>query len=121
VELTSRGLRQRSRERRSNPLSESWTPPPKAVPGNVSLSLLLYEQLEKDENQLEHLEGNLERLSLPVLGSEVTPGHLSSVGAPKVLNILNTWSGSPCPGNKGLRRTSSPKIQPIDHTSTAVE
>lgn len=36
------------------------------------------------------------------------------------MRTLLTWSISPLPGSSGSLRMSSPKMQPIDHISTAV-
>ena len=81
------------------------------------------------------------------LGNFRNPGHISSVGRPNNLKIcrfsggpslesqlivattlneqgrqtLLTWSISPRPGRSGSRRMSSPKMQPMDQMSTAVE
>mmetsp|Transcript_10716 Transcript_10716/g.44283 ORF Transcript_10716/g.44283 Transcript_10716/m.44283 type:complete len:352 (-) Transcript_10716:435-1490(-) len=53
------------------------------------------------------------------VGSEVTSGHVSSVGVPTIMNIFPSWSRSLDPGKSGRRRSIWPKTQPIAHTSTA--
>lgn len=71
---------------RSKPLSFSDGPPEKEVRGNRSLNLLL------DGTRQDTFDtfGNFEK-----------PGHFSSVGRPKTLNILVIWSVSPSPGKMG--------------------
>ena len=47
-------------------------------------------------------------------------GQSSSLGVPMVSKIFVSWSISYWPGNKGLRRNSSAKMQPHDQMSTGV-
>lgn len=54
-------------------------------------------------------------------GSELYSGHVEFVGGPRSLNIMESISISPLAWNNGSLRSSSAKIQPTDHMSTAVE
>jgi hypothetical protein len=45
-------------------------------------------------------------------------GHSSSVGVPKALKIVFSWSMSLSPGRYGIRSISSAKIHPTDQIST---
>merc|ERR1740130_1650327 len=47
------------------------------------------------------------------------PGHVCSVGVPNILKILSICSNSFFPGRIGRFKSSSAKMQPTDHMSTA--
>nr|AFK43664.1 unknown [Lotus japonicus] len=66
------------------------------------------------------LDGHLGNVDLKS-GNEVTPGHVSSFGVPRILNILNNSSISESPGNRGRLFTISANMHPTDQTSTGVE
>lgn len=54
-------------------------------------------------------------------GNFKASGQFYSFGVPKTLNILNIWSISLSPMNKGLLCAISAKIQPVDQRSTPRE
>ena len=52
-------------------------------------------------------------------GNSWTPGQTFSVGEPKMRITIPSWSMSFSPGKIGELLSSSPKMQPTDHKSTA--
>ena len=50
----------------------------------------------------------------------ILTGHSSSVGVPRVWNILPSWSKSDSPGRNGALSNSSANMQPVAHMSTPV-
>ncbi len=54
-------------------------------------------------------------------GSLLNPGQIRSLGVPSKEKILCSCSISAFPGKSGLRVSSSAKMHPTDHMSTAVE
>jgi hypothetical protein len=54
-------------------------------------------------------------------GRAESPGHVVSVGVPRMRKILKISSISESPGKRGMRETISAKMQPTLHMSTAAE